>query len=427
MAESYPVLETTLIEKLKDLLPQDQLVGGSWKSAYERDLRVLHFKNGSKFFFMTYQTDVSAMGGASIHRVHFDEEPPIQVFNECRLRVMAKGGDLLFTMTPVEGLTWTYKALWQSRGDETSKHVWNSPDLDVVMVDMDDNPTLTERAKEIALAGMSAEERAARKEGKFVALHGLIYGEFDKERHIIETPPVPERERIAVRTKANGPAEHTPNVIVGIDPGVRHPAAVVWAFADYRLEEGPNGEWRRVEDVLEVFHELRVENWTVRQVCEEIHRVNALYGVAPYMYVIDPAAQNRMHNTGRSLQQEYVDNGIVAVPGQNKVAAGINRVRERFQKGTLHVWDSCPDLIEELEQYRWKAPPRTGENTKEAPVKLADDLVDALRYLVMSRPYTQDPVIPTDETPLQRLMREDQQRYAHKTEHNIGQFNGIAN
>ena len=38
-------------------------------------------------------------------------------------------------------------------------------------------------------------------------------------------------------------------------------------------------------------------------------------------------------------------------------------------------------------RYRWKQPPRTGEDGPQKPVKKDDHLLDALRYAVMSRPY----------------------------------------
>lgn len=397
MAESFPVLETTLIQKLQELLPIDQLLGGSWKSAYERDLRVLHFQNGSKFFFQTYEMDVAKMGGASIHRVHFDEEPRLAVFNECRLRVMAKSGDLLFTMTPVQGMTWTHEQLWKRRGDQVDKDIYRAPDLDVVIVDMDDNPVLTEKDKALALAGMSKEEREARKEGRFVAMHGLIYGEFNKDNHVIPSEPLPE----AV------------NVVVGIDPGYKHPAGVVWAYLT-------------PDDDMVVFHEERLEYNTAKQVCELIHAVNDEYGLNPIYYVIDPSARNKNHETGRNLQMEYADNGIVTIPGQHDRKAGWNRVRERFQRGALHITTDCPLIVEEIQQYRLKPQNRQGENTREEPVKLNDDLVDALRYLVMSRPYLPDRVIKTNETRLQRLMREDMERLSEPQAENIGQFGGVA-
>jgi phage terminase large subunit-like protein len=397
MAESFPVLETTLIEKLQALLPESQLLGRSWKSAYEKDLRVLHFANGSKFFFMTYEQEVRKMGGASIDRVHFDEEPPLAVFNECRLRVMAHGGDLIFTMTPVFGLTWTYDHLWKNRGMQVTKDVYRGKDIEVVTVDMADNPTLGAKEIELALAGMSREEKAARKEGKFIALHGLIYADFHRDTHVTSERPIPENV----------------NVVVGIDPGLRNFAGVIWAYLT-------------PDDTMVVFREGYYHGLTAKQVCREILETNEDLGINPIYYVIDPAARNKEHQTGRSTQMEYADNGIVTIAGQNSVSAGINRVRERFQNERLFIQSNCTHLIDELQKYRWRKPPRTGEDGREAPVKKDDHLMDALRYAVMSRPYLPNAQEQRDETQLQRLMREDIESFSNPEEQNISQFGGVA-
>lgn len=397
MAESFPVLETTLLQKLQELLPADQLLGGSWAKAYDKNLRVLYFANGSKFFFMTYEQEVRKMGGASIDRVHFDEEPPLAVFNECRLRVMAHGGDLLFTMTPVFGLTWTFDQLWRRRGDQVEKDVYRAPDIDVVTVDIKDNPTIDHRQIELALEGMSDEERAAREKGHFVALHGLIYADFKRDLHVTPERPIPDNV----------------NVVVGIDPGMRYAAAVVWIYLT-------------PDDTMVVFHESYHQGQSARQVCQTIHETNAALDVHPLYYVIDPAARNKEHQTGRSTQMEYADNGIVTILGQHAVTAGINRVRERFQKERLYIQANCTQLIDELQKYRWKRPPRTGEDGKEAPVKKEDHGLDALRYAVMSRPYLPEVQIEKQETQLERLMREDQNRFTQSNDINIGLFSGIA-
>lgn len=407
MAESFPVLETTLVQKLQDILPLDQLVGGSWSTAYDKNLRVLYFQNGSKFFFMTYEQEVRKMGGASIDRVHFDEEPPFPVYNECRLRVMAHSGDLLFTMTPVFGLTWTYDQLWGHRGEELQPDVFHgvmqdpetlekAGEVDVVTVDMADNPTLSASDIAIALRGMSKEERQARKEGKFIALHGLIYSEFG-EGNIAHDRPLPEHV----------------NVVVGIDPGLRNKTAVVWMY----LTPG---------DEMAVFEEGYYEGMTAAQACKLIHKVNADYNIHPIYYVIDPSARNKDHATGRSVQMEYADNGIVTIAGQNDVRAGINRVKERFQNQRLFVQSHCIHLIDELKKYRWKTPPRTGEDGRDAPVKRDDHLVDALRYAVMSRPYLPIVEETREETQLQRLMREHVAALESPESQNPGQFSGLA-
>jgi phage terminase large subunit-like protein len=403
MAESFPVLENALLQKLQELVPKDQLMGGSWGSsegspgAYDKNARVLHFANESKFFFNTYEQEVRKLSAATLDRVHFDEEPPLAHFNECRLRVMVRGGDLIFTMTPIFGLSWTFDQQWQKRGDEVAKDVYVGEDLSIVTSDMTDNPTLGAKEIELALAGMSDEEKVARKEGKHVALHGLIYADFKKDRHVTPQRPIPENV----------------NVVVGIDPGMRHPAAVVWIYLT-------------PDDTMVVFEAQRFSGMSAAQVCKRIQEINEAHGVHPLYYVIDPNARNKEHQTGRSLQMEYADNGIVTIAGQNAVTAGINRVRERFQKGTLFVQANCAEMIDELQKYRWKAPPRSGEATREAPVKLEDDLVDALRYAVMSRPYLPAAAVRSDEDPIQRMMREDQERGSKPQSVNHGQFSGIA-
>lgn len=403
MAESFPVLENALLQKLQELVPKDQLMGGSWGAsegspgAYDKNSRVLHFANESKFFFNTYEQDVRKLGAATLDRTHFDEEPPLAHFNECRLRVMVRSGDLIFTMTPLFGLSWTFDQQWQKRGEEVARDVYVAEDLSIVTADMSENPALGEKEIELALAGMSDEEKVARKEGRHVALHGLIYSDFKKDRHVTPQRPIPENV----------------NVVVGIDPGMRHPAAVVWIYLT-------------PDDTMVVFEAQRFSGMSAAQVCKRIQEINEAHGVHPLYYVIDPNARNKEHQTGRSLQMEYADNGIVTIAGQNAVTAGINRVRERFQKNTLFVQANCVEMIDELQKYRWKAPPRSGEATREAPVKLEDDLVDALRYAVMSRPYLPDAALKSDEDPIQQMMREDQERGSKPDNVNHGQFAGIA-
>jgi hypothetical protein len=262
---------------------------------------------------------------------------------------------------------------------------------------MADNPALSAADIAMALRGMSKEEREARKEGRFVALHGLIYGDFNKERHVSPERPIPENV----------------NVVVGIDPGMRNAAAVVWAYLT-------------PDDTMVAFSEGYYHGFTAKQVCKAIFETNADFEINPIYYVIDPSAQNREHQTGRSTQMEYADNGIVTIAGQNSVSAGINRVRERFQTERLFIQANCTHLIDELQKYRWKNPPRTGEDGREAPVKKDDHLMDALRYAVMSRPYLPEVAVARNETQLQRAMREDQERFSRPDDTNLGQFSGIA-
>ena len=393
LAPSLQVLELTIYVKLQELLPKSEYLKGTWNSSFDKQLRVLRLKCGSSFQFMTYEQDWQKMGGVTIHRVHYDEEPPRKHRIENRLRVMRYGGDEVFTMTPVEGLTWMNDEIWENRGEEVRTGVYfnEKENFSCVTVDMDDNPYLGTQEKVLALAGLSDEEREARKSGRFVALTGLIYKDFNERDNIL-----PYEEFLDASGEFQFPQNF--NVISGIDPGLRNRCAVLFSFID-------------AEDNIFVFDELYEQGKTVREVATEFHKLLTHYGATPIYNVIDPASRNKNHQTGRSDQSEYADHGILTIPGQNAVETGINRVRERFQNKRLYILSNCVNLIREVKKYRWKEAPRTGEDGRPVPVKKDDHALDALRYIVMSRPYTPTVRKHLNETQLQKAMRLDMERF----------------
>jgi phage terminase large subunit-like protein len=396
-APSLAVLELTIFEKLKELVPKSQLVGERWEAAFDKQLQLLRFKNGSMFQFKTYLQDPFTAGGVTIHRVHYDEEPPRDHRVEGRFRIARHGGDELFTLTPLKGLSWANDELWEERGepqDDTESFFINETlSIGTVVVDMDDNPYLGEQEKINALRGLSDQELDARKRGRFVHFSGLIYDDFDPEEHIID-----ERE-LFDDTEGRLLIPQPSNVIEGIDPGMRNRAAVLFAYLT-------------PSDTMVVFDELYEQGKTVAEVSEQIHKLNTMYQVLPIYTVIDPAARNKNHQTGRSDQMEYADHGILTIPGQNAVEAGINRVRERLQHKKLFITSNCVHLIKEFTKYRWRDAPRTGEDGKPIPMKVDDHALDCLRYIVMSRPYTPEIEKERKETQLQKVMRLDQERAA---------------
>jgi phage terminase large subunit len=107
---------------------------------------------------------------------------------------------------------------------------------------------------------------------------------------------------------------------------------------------------------------------------------------------------------------------------QNSVPAGINRVKERLENGKLLIMGNCHQLIDEFRKYRWATPGRTENDPKEKPVKQDDHLLDALRYVVMHRPYGPELVEQSDESQLERLLKEDRMELNKKT---LGRVEGI--
>lgn len=374
-------LEGVVLQKLRDFCPRDQLRGNSFDRAWDKQLRILRFKNGNWFQFFSNDQDRDKFGGAALHRVVYDEEPRSDIRQECLMRLIDYGGEELFAMTPLSGMSWLYDEVYEpwERGELV--------DGRVVVVDMDDNPHLNERAKIRVLSGLTMEEREARKSGRFVHFAGLVYPQFSRQRHLL---PSPENPATAIPDGAE--------VFAGIDPGVRHMAAVVYAYLD-------------LEDRMVIFDEIAIQGKTVRDVCRHIHVVNRRWAIQPRWYVIDPAARNRNTQTGRSDQQEFADHGVFTVPGQNAVSAGINRVKERLDADKLFVMAHCAELRGEFKRYRWVSQGRGEQEAKEAPVKKDDHLLDALRYVVMQRPLTPHRIPPLESLTMKdRLLRASLER-----------------
>ncbi len=333
-------------EAIRKMVPTVALLGGSWEKGYDKQNRVVKLGNGSQIEFMTAEQDVDKFGGAALHRVHFDEEPPgekgFQIFKECGARLIDYGGDLTFSMTPLLGLSWVHEVVYERR---------NEDGVTVVTVDMDDNPHLDEKAKREYLENLSQEERDARKSGRFIHFGGTFFPEFGDD-HIVAAPKPKDLEG--------------QDIVVGIDPGLNRPG-ITWTAFDN-------------ENSALVFDELIPAQMTPEAQSVLIKERNKLWGIDP-AYVIDPSARNRATVNAEQLEAEYARAGIYCAPGQNDRASGILELKRRLQKGELVVSRDCRLLIWEFPRYR-KAPDAPNEFDA---VKHNDDLLDSLRYALMSR------------------------------------------
>lgn len=348
-------------------VPKSKLRDGSWEAAYDKELRTLHFDNGSFIEFMSYDQDLDKFAGTSRHIIWFDEEPPKDIFTENKLRLLDTGGHWLMTMTPVEGMTWVY--------DDIYTKALVDPTIHVTEVDTTQNPHLNPGQIELVMSGLTDDEIEARVHGKFVQIGGLIYKYFSPE-NIID-PMIPPKSWTH---------------LAGLDHGFTNPTAWLWAAVD---EEGRHIIYDEHYEAGQVvsYHALRV------------HQKNRNHLITPEYYVGDPSIENVDPITGTSVKIEYVENGIpILTPkGLNDVLGGINRVSTLIGGGKqqlprkLYITRNCINTLWEIQRYRWAiwAQKRHNfeKNKKEEPHKKDDHAMDALKYIVASRPFYEDGTI----------------------------------
>lgn len=373
-------LTKTWLPKLRKLVPPGALFKGDFSKAWNDRYRLLTFADGSWWDFLTHDMDVDAFAGSDLDRVHFDEEPPGEKgklqFDESLVRVTDRDGDIRLTMTPLLGYSWVYYELTTDGQVRKDDEVW------VVTGGMDDNPHTSDTHKKRLRKRWEKKEPLklkARLDGEWVHFEGLIYDEFREapppDGHVITDRPIPRGPLVedGVLPRPTVP------IYCAIDPGINHPAALVFAWIDS-------------QDVMEVFYAEKFTGAIVADLAKHYHGVCERENFRPRWTVIDPAARSRNFETGRNVQQVLSEHGIHTLPGQNARIAGFDRVKERLRSQRLLVHEGCEGLIDEFRTYRWKRKRTQSEDEgPQEPIKTNDDLLDALRYICMSMPVSAAP------------------------------------
>lgn len=156
-------------------------MGNSWADAYNVKFSLLRLKNGDTIDALSYDMAVDKFESATIHDIWADEKMPEEIYDANLSRLLRTNGYLWNTVTPINGMPWIMTRVW---GVDTK-------DTQCWVVDMDENPYITEEAKTRVLSQMSPEEREARKSGRPMQFQGVVYPEVQESIHITEKKPEP--------------------------------------------------------------------------------------------------------------------------------------------------------------------------------------------------------------------------------------------
>ena len=309
------------------------------------------FGNISKIGFKSCDQGREKFQGTSLDFVWFDEEPPYDIYIECKMRVLDKCGELFGTMTPLKGLTWVYNEIYLNENND--EEVWYE------FVSWKDNPFLKEEEVNKLMSTLSHEELESRCEGKFLSSGGGVYNEFDENIHVIDPFDVPKcwYDNIS------------------IDPGLNNPLSAHWYAVDF------DGNVYVIREHYEAKKDVIYHSNQIKKICKELDWPVASNGM--YSSLIDSAATQRTLASSKSVVELFYDNGILVNPNVNKdLFSGISRVKSFLKDATgkakLFIFKNCVNLIREIKGYFW------GNN--DAPIKKDDHALDELRYYIMNKP-----------------------------------------
>lgn len=304
--------------------------------------------NTTLIFFKSYEKGRQKWQGETIDFIWFDEEPPIDIYQEGKTRTNngQHGQTTMLTYTPLLGMT------------EVSASFYMNPSAQQKLTQMtiDDVDHYTAAEKKEIIDGYLDYERDARAKGIPILGSGRIF-------------PIAEDKIICDPFKI--PAHFAR--IIGGDFGYDHPQGWV------------NGAYDRDNDVVYITHEYRARQETPEIAaigirCWEVESPDNDESWSP------PAVwphDGMQHDKGSGLQlaTQYRNAGInmhavhaTHSSGGFGTEAGVLNMLSRMKDGRLKIFSHCYQWFEEFRLYHRK----DGKIVKER-----DDLMSASRMLMM--------------------------------------------
>lgn len=320
---------------------------------------VRHVTGGiSMVRFRFYAQERETWQGPPVNCMWYDEEPPMDMYSEGIARTAAVRGISLMSFTPLKGFSEVVSSYIDDEGlgpGQTDRHT--------TVMTLRDSGHFDDEEIERRKRSYPKHEWGARIDGEPMLGEGRIFR--TDEDVILEEP-------------FDIPA-HWP-VLGGIDIGFNpHPTAAVKIA------------WDRDNDVIHVVRDYRRKELTPSE-----HWLTLKHFGAHLKWAWPRDGSEQEKGSGRAVIDLYKDEGLHALPEFAKFAEsrrktmgkhqnliqsvvsverGIMEMEERFEQGRLRVFSTCSLLLEEYRMYHRK----DGKIVKER-----DDVLDALRYALMS-------------------------------------------
>lgn len=266
--------------------------------------------------------------GAYINEASISDE---SVFDEIKSRCSGEGARILADTNPDHPEHWLLKDYILNPSDTIRSYHF----------ELMDNSFLSKRYIQNIIdstpSGMFYDRNI---KGLWVSGDGVVYADFDKEVHTVDRADI---SKLAIK-----------EYFAGVDWGFEHYGSIVvigvtWGDKYYLIEEHAH-------------QHLQIEDWV-----EIGEGIEDRFGSIPFFC--------------DSARPEYVkkfSDHFNAYNANKKVMAGIETVAGLFKQKRLFInYDEAPRFRQEIYNYIW-------HKTKDEPIKLYDDVMDAIRYAIMS-------------------------------------------
>ena len=306
------------------------------------------------------------MQSASVDLVWIDEECDEDVFDELFQRTLDCAGRIVITLTPLNDVGSGAKSPWIfNLYQEFKKGI--RKDTHFISLSSLDNPFIPESEKILMKQKWAGHvEEGARLRGEFVRRAGLVYSQWDRDKHILKKQTLPADWRR----------------IVSIDPAATGVTAAVWAAISPRNDiyiyrvyyERDKIVSDHAKNILAKCAGEKIDTWLLDPYWgisrnAETHKQGfMLYREAGIPVRLAPRAED----FGRDTMQEYLS-----------ATTDANSRHPKF-----YIVGDQPEWVSEIEGYSWdffgKGPLKG--TSKDKPQKKNDHLINATQYLLSTKP-----------------------------------------
>lgn len=332
-------------------------------------IRRLRWKNGNTTTFYSMDQEPLKLEGTNFDALFLDEPPPRNLYIAAYRGLRNNPNYFIcFACTPISE-PWLYTEVYLPGVSG------RDPNIAIFQGSTYENAYLSKSFIEDFRSRLTDDEVKVRIYGEFAALQGRVFKEFSRQKHVIADQPWPEEWP----------------VWCGIDPHTRKPNSAIWVGVT-------------PEDNYVVIKELQVEG--IHELAASILSIEKRYNFKVINRRIDNSGSALDWSRGSAV--EYLTKANVRVsPMRNReknLEDGIHRISQLLKGDRvssnndtiegggkfiprLKFFKSCERLIEDMELYCWhdsRNPERSG--VMEKPRKIHDDMIDPLRYVLISKP-----------------------------------------
>lgn len=393
-------------KKISELVPRRRVKYGSYDDINGYTNRKLLLDNGTLYTFKSYDQGRTAFQSDDIDLIWCDEEPPLDIIKEMRMRLVDRNGKLIISMTSLKGITDLIADLYEDCDVTETRY---APLVDkelpvratkgsvaIFFLWTTDNKYIDQDRLMSEVELMSEQDILSRVYGMPTNLAGKIYMSFNKDVHVCRLEDVP--------TTGN----QLWNVL---DPHDRKPWAIGWYVANkngsvYCVDEYPTGR-----DFNEMMYDDKTYAEYAKIILDKERVLRGMFNIGGHVRrVVDPNFGNKTVQMAERVGghskttpvKELARLGLVYKDGIDALEAGHLEVRKYLHwkkkadeetgvaqfvvRPMIYFCSNCKNHIQHLSRYSRKDVMGVDGDVKDkvGPQEKYKDFSDLVRYLCMA-------------------------------------------